>query len=547
MSKFADLHCHPHMRSFNWFRNTKIEKHALKFHPWHIVYSNIKAKEKGKRANAYSQSDLIKLKNSNTRLVFVALYPLEQGWVKGRNEIDDKTFRQIVNSSNNSLLRFFINTNKDKIKKILIAIGNDNGKKFAFRDLMQSLFMKLPEHRIQFVQSHSYDYFSEMKEEKRFLLTRNNIKTEAEIFFPLWQKVFKNKKQFIKNHSDEFVTEGTYEIAKNTSDIQRIIETEEKIAFVFTIEGANVFNTNDNLSSIKQKINEIKLWKDTPIFFISFAHHFFNHLCGHAHSIPDIGNLVLDQSKGMNTGINTKGIETLKYLLSLDDNFEYNPDSLGRRIFVDVKHMSSLSRKDFYNEIIHKAKGKKIPIISSHSAYSGVKTLLELNTNSPFEMDEHSISTIDKPFNTWNINLSDEDIIEIFKSEGIIGLNLDQRILAIPKKQKNRTYPTNYNISYLWENIKGILRVILNYPLSDIPPKQNLVFLLGLGSDFDGYIDPMDSYPTSLEFEELRKDLIDIIYHDPGCSQFLCSLTVEQFVDNICFNNAYNFVLKNFN
>ncbi len=73
--KFADFHCHPHVRSFNYFRNSPIEGTAH-YHPWNIVVSNINNADEGKRGSSYSEADLVKLTNGNARLIFVSFHPI---------------------------------------------------------------------------------------------------------------------------------------------------------------------------------------------------------------------------------------------------------------------------------------------------------------------------------------------------------------------------------------------------------------------------------------------------------------------------------------
>jgi len=545
MNKFADLHCHPHMRSFNWLRESKFEKKDDKFHPWHVIVSKVKAKADGRRANAYSQSDLIKLKNGNLKLAFVSLYPMEKGWFKGREDIPQSTYQKALRSvTKNKFVYWLLDQNFDWVENLLLKLGKSKGNKLAVRDVLQGIFLKLPNRRIQFIQSDKYNYFEELIKERDFLLSKNNIETESDIFVPAVKSIFKGKKKLIRKCPEEFKATGTYIIAKNKDDIQRIINEENKMAFIFTIEGSNVFNSDESEELIISRIKQVKAWEDTPVFFISFAHHFNNFLCGHAHSIPDAGNLILDQSKGMNSGFTEKGINIIRYFLSLDENNIYNPDKFGRRILIDIKHLSARARKFYYDEVIKPCKNNNdnIPIVASHVAYSGIKTIDGLIANATKETDKDAVSTIDKPFNTWNINLSDEDIIEVFLSGGIIGINIDQRILAVPKKDKKRTYPDDYDISFFWDNLKAMMMVIIN---SELDNKEKVVDLFALGTDFDGYIDPLDKYPTVLEFKELRKALIKKIEQDDQKDKLVFGLDTTVFVDKVCFGNAYAFVLKN--
>jgi len=288
---------------------------------------------------------------------------------------------------------------------------------------------------------------------------------------------------------------------------------------------------------------------EVPVFFITFAHHFNNRLCGHAHSIPDKGKLLLDQSKNLNKGFNENGRRIARELLGLDRNLDRNP-KLGYRILLDVKHMSATSRKEYYEEIVLPClmNGDPIPVIASHCGYSGIEKLEDHIRNYDQEVDDYSDSRTQK-FNAWNINICDEDIEVILKSGGVFGLSFDQRILGITKKDKE----TNRNgIQLLWENMKGIVSgVYSNENLTD-DQKSQIWKSMTIGTDFEGLIDPTDFYPTALEFEIFANNLVFEIDQERQKSEslFLAHLKsredCEKLVDDFCFTNAENFVLRNF-
>src|SRR5690606_17482948 len=129
---------------------------------------------------------------------------------------------------------------------------------------------------------------------------------------------------------------------------------------------------------------------------------------------------------GMNSGFTDAGWKVIRALLSLDEN--NTPDhSLGRRILIDVKHMSARARSEFYGKIIRPCleQGRSIPVIASHCGYSGIKSLNDLDRSSP---DENDDTIIDQKFYGWNINLAQEDIEVILLTGGLVGMSFDQRI-----------------------------------------------------------------------------------------------------------------------
>jgi hypothetical protein len=122
------------MRSFNWLRNSKIEKKKPeKFHPWHVIASKIKAKDDGRRANAYSQCDMIKMKNGRIKLAFVALYPMEKGWFLGREELPNSVIQKGLSSiAKKGWIGQLVNQNYEWIGKILLKLGKDKGSNRRF-------------------------------------------------------------------------------------------------------------------------------------------------------------------------------------------------------------------------------------------------------------------------------------------------------------------------------------------------------------------------------------------------------------------------------
>lgn len=530
-SKFADLHCHPHMRSFNWLHDPNTEVSDSKYHPWWIILPNFKNAEQGKRAAAYSQNDLAKIVNGNLKLSFASLYPLEKGWVKG---------------SNKSLSVWLYDYYKYKWKAILSGlISNEKKEIFAVRDLLESIYMKLPLMKINFFQSENYDYFRELNNEKKFLAKRSNILSETELYIPFQKRLFVNRKNVSNKHADQLKASGTYVIARNGKEVETIIK-EGKHAFVLTIEGTNVFNSDRDIFTVSQNVMEVKRWNE-PVFFVTFSHHFYNYLCGHAHSIPAQASGILEQAKGMNTGFTANGREILRLLLSLDENLNYAPDKFGRRILIDVKHMSAKARKEYYTEIINplKKRGDVIPVIASHVAYSGRITLDDQINDMDKETDDFTFERFGHRFNAWNINICDEDIITVFNTGGLIGLNFDQRVLGIPLSEKDNN---DRHIFYFWQNFKAMMKVVIESQEISLKDKEKVISLFSLGTDFDGYIDPMNKYSTDLDLEVFRTDLITLIKTDDEKEKFLFGkYSVENLVDRLCFDNAYNFVVKKFN
>jgi len=542
--RFADLHCHPHMRSFNWLHKPNKSIETRKYNPWWIILPKFNALEQGKRAAAYSQCDMAQVINGNLKLAFISLYPMEKGWVTGRDNLVKGRIMDLHKVLGNNAFNDFISDGVSLfLKPFFHKLGQDKGKMIALRDFAQAVYMKLPFGKINFFQSAEYDYFKELKQEIKYLRKENNKENETKIFIPLHKRIFRNKKRLKRRFPDLLDAKGTYVFAKDGNHLKHILE-ENKTAFILTIEGSNVFNSHETLADIIKKIEEVKSW-DEPLFFITFTHHFYNFLAGQAHSLPDIGNLLIDQDKGLKEGFTPDGWKVIRYLLSLDDQNNYKPLEMKGRVLIDVKHMNAISRQEYYKEIVLPCleKGDRIPVIASHVAYSGRDKLMDLIKEMENEKDGFVVEKNGHLFNAWNINICDEDILIIFKTGGLIGINFDQRVLGLAKEDMENE---SKHAFYIWQNMKACIMAVINSAETDFPPKVKAVDMICIGTDFDGYIDPVNKYSTVLDFKQFREDLIVAISNDPDKDKLLFNkYSAENMADKICFTNAYEFVIAN--
>ncbi|MCE4565251.1 hypothetical protein INQ51_13120 [Maribellus sp. CM-23] len=540
INRFADLHCHPHMRSYNWLHKNRRPESKSKYNPWWIILPKRKAEEKGKRAAAYTQCDMAKINNGHLKLAFVSLYPLEKGWVTGRKDSTEVVAKNLEKFLGDNLLNEGVST---FLNRFLQFIGNAKGGNLAVRDFIQAIYMKIPLRRINFVQSRKYNYFEELKQEREFLLKANATESSTKLYIPFYKRILVSKKKILQKEQKSLSATGAYYLALNGKNVEEII-AQDKTAFVLTIEGANVFNSHEDFEAIRKRLVEMKSWEQ-PVFFITFTHHFFNYLAGHAHSIPDAGNLLLDQSEGITEGITEKGMKVMNFLLALNEEGKYDPEKLGRRILIDVKHLNAKARKVYYEKFVIPSfeTDHPIPVIASHVAYSGVETLdqhikrMTLETNGDFS------ERYGHPFNNWNINICDEDVVTIFKSGGVIGVNFDQRVLGLSKSDAEDESTHAY---YVWQHIKCMMKAVIHSADDKLPAKKGIVNTFCLGTDFDGFIDPINRYATVLDFGQLAKDLVGEISNDPEKEELLFGLSPEEFVRKVCFDNAYDFVVRHF-
>ncbi len=204
-----------------------------------------------------------------------------------------------------------------------------------------------------------------------------------------------------------------YKIVNNYKEIQVIQKEEEKgnintICVVLSIEGLHVLDQNIG-NPPKEKdfmgnLQKIKNW-DTPPFFVAVAHHFWNHLCGHAESLTKLVAKLVDQSEGLNSGFTPLGIKVVKELLSKKN---------GKRILIDLKHMSVASRADFYRLIDSTSAYKNLPIIVSHGAANGQQS---------FTNKTQTGSKVASKLNPVDINFFNEEIIDLPKAKESLDCN----------------------------------------------------------------------------------------------------------------------------
>ncbi len=526
--KFSDLHCHNHMRPhFHMQQNVAKFKRKGLYSPWTVISSNRLGYLKGKMGASYSQSDLVKAWNGNVRLTFNSLYPLERQFVKGVDKVDTR-----------------------EMFKFLIGVATSHH--LPLRDLIQTFYMRIPKEAVDFFQSKEYDYWDSLQKEMQFVIMdsgktipKNKVYTAG-----LLRRILEVKKRRVSKLEQELLAENArYYIPESKAYLEKSLSDDNEITMVLTIEGAHALGTDRaSIAEISRRVTYLKSQWPVPVFFITFAHHFDNKLCGHAHSIPDKGKALLDQSKNLNVGFNENGKRIVRELLGLNKKLEIDT-KLGYRILIDIKHMSAQSRKDYYREFIIPCieKGDKIPVIASHCGFSGICSLDDHIRDYDLEVDDYLDPTGN--FNAWNINVCEEDLEMIIKTHGLFGLSFDQRILGIVKEDKNSR---RNGMKLLWSNIQAM--AISAYSNPNIPDEDKPKFwkCITIGTDFEGLIDPIDPYPSVLEFEIFANNLVFELEQTrkDKSAKYLSHLKSredsEQLVADFCYNNVEGFVKNNY-
>jgi microsomal dipeptidase-like Zn-dependent dipeptidase len=325
---------------------------------------------------------------------------------------------------------------------------------------------------------------------------------------------------------------GTYTIkfVRNFAEVEQELSANNKtICIITSIEGAHTLESKvPNMALLRRDQNDshkkdpadftrlieyvdniaaMKQWAYPP-FFITLNHHFWNGLAGHARSLMKLVGTIVSQSEGLNAGLKEMGKEVIKLLLKTSN---------GPRILIDIKHMSPLCRQEFYAFIKTEywKKNDTFPLICSHTGIvSKSKTLDALIRQD----DEAELRNSSNYLHENSINLCAEDIRIIAETNGLIGIQLDEKRIAgntILKVIKKNTQPGSdalrrQYVKVLFANVFEIVKAVNNKKGWDI---------ISIGSDYDGLINHLDFYPTAAEMPVLREDMLAFLQNPEEISQ----------------------------
>lgn len=347
---------------------------------------------------------------------------------------------------------------------------------------------------------------------------------------------------------------GAYHLVRSPGELDRVLFASERdIAVALSVEGGHVLSLDPRgqplpLFAILERVEALK-GLDRPVLFIGLAHHFDNGLCGHARSIPDLGALLISQRRRLGEGFERRddaGLTVTRALLDLDTQ---GRDLGGRRVLIDIKHMSPRTRKELYAELLEphlawwdglsraqQEARPQVPIIASHVAYSGVASLDELIQDAAAEDDYRHVG----PYYGWGLNVSDQDVRMIHASQGLCGIILDSRVSGLPKGQK---VTADRWSRILLQQIFGLVDVIWQDERIAPARRSSIWDRLCIGSDYDGCIQPMKPYPTVLEYDRLFDELAGHLQRHRH-TRHIEALGVETLIEKLAWKNAYDFFAR---
>lgn len=464
---FADLHCHPNLKTFGHsFTNRKNNR---KQDVWYAEKPSAfrKLVKIATGITRFSQTDFSTMAKGGTKLAFVSLYPFEKG--------------------------FFINAAG---KGLLSAVLSDWVTGISYK-------------RIRHLQRHT-DYFEDLCLEYAFMLAG---------------------KQTHRIGQDEY----SWKPVADWPELASVLETPNQIAVVFSIEGAHVFNTGleaygrkTDPEEVIRNVKTVKNWQFPPVF-ITFAHNFNNDLCGHARSLDPL-EFIVNQRKNLDADFSPLGEEVLDLLLDKRS---------GKRILIDLKHMSITARKSYYNYLKVHDQASSIPLVVSHGAVAGVRFdgTPSLKYESPM-------------FYVSDINFFDEEIVNIHLSGGLFAIQLDCRRIAgkmaLSQISRNIFHKelTKQSAQIVWNQIRHVAELL----------DKHHHFAWGtacIGSDFDGTINPLNGLLTVEDFRIMASELVELANkYLKGPNRLGLAenrqIIPEDLVERFCIGNVTRFMEKHY-
>ncbi|GAB2598579.1 hypothetical protein [Spirosoma areae] len=396
----------------------------------------------------------------------------------------------------------------------------------------------------------------------------------------------------------------------------------EIIYVIASVEGGHNFYTRPKLADQEahpqEIVNRLVTWKQQSatdpdqfprLLYITLAHHGQNALTNHAWAIPvrfatntvDVGSF-----DPTGNGLSAVGEQFLR--IALREN------QTEKRILVDVKHLSLAARKQVYALMQRDFPG--VPILATHMGVAGTSWEQPpiSDIRSPADRPRNFIISYNKlggflrrippdatnagltriPFNPWSINLYDEDIVQIMRSGGLIGVSLDRRIIGAtvaqvgiederfskadipPTWQSGQPNPVSFYpptplphefsgnqslaIQDMWAFCQSVVHIVLITELAkgnppgdtQVPATLDPWAHVCLGSDYDGLITALKKSPSaehlpSLFGQEMKKFLAIMVDHLNTHPIFSNPIQLpDDVIEKLSFSNGVDFLRAHF-
>ncbi|QGY43218.1 peptidase M19 [Maribellus comscasis] len=381
-------------------------------------------------------------------------------------------------------------------------------------DAVANLVTGLGKKRIDHVQAMP-DYFSDLEMEYNFYRQLEGVKYKVD---GDWYQ---------------------YKIVSSFAEIDKEYDPDVKTIFVIlSIEGAHAFNGGLQLAGrtinekeILNNVKKVKSW-DRKLFFMGLTHHFYNEMVGHARSLNAKVSKFCDQKEGMDEGFNELGWKLVRQLL---DNTN------GKRVLVDLKHMSVKARKEYYRFLEDEYPNEIVPLIVSHGAVTGLRSFEEKVEDDLFNFGK---------FQPDDINFYDDEIVKVAKSGGLFGIQFDERrvgsetVLKKTGPNLTRRKMLFHKSKMIWNQIQHITEVLNRHDM----------FAWGIqcvGTDNDGMVNPLNGFWTAEDMPVFDSYLEKHAYNFIASAQSdnlksYNKMAASEIVERFMHGNAYHFLRKNF-
>ena len=548
-------------------------------------YLGLHLRPKPGRANNtlydYSQASLPLAKQGNVRLIFNSITPFEKDLAK------------------RSGLRFVSTLGKTNAKTAWL-------KKIGTRDDFSEWDMFNQSYKLLKGQNNSGVLFGQ---DWKFLNDGSELVNDSTTTYvvnviegahALKDDNVQDDERLIKSKSDNiFITLSKNRIQDYNflDSLERKFKSRDKLLSALKTKLVQLYGV-DTLRSIEMQVKRLVFTKDEqslivqidslkkmnpPIFMVTIGHLSNNNMLDHAPALDANGLFFNVIRRSFNSRVSGDSIvsktwdEIFNSILEVRRSGRILIDSLlsnksSHRIYIDLKHSGFTTRKYVYNYLdsIARETQETIPPICSHCAATGMpekdysKFVNELALVKSQEVEKKKLYPL-------SINLYDEEIEEICKLNGIIGVTFEQRVLGgylnSKKAIKSKKTPKNKRLNkteeikaaHVFRNVQPaygtpthyydtcLLYPALEYGLRSKTDKEkqrlkyllyqdyhslkpflnNLFYMLDkstnepdkkeywkhfcIGSDMDGLIDPIDIAPTVAQYPYVQKRLVQFI------------------------------------
>ena len=474
------------------------------------------------------------LKSEDAQIHFAFLSPAEKGFFQG---VQGGTLTQ---STMQQFCECLARRDNTQIKKWItdhaLASSRSGINKF---DWLNALSDQISQPAVDYVKCGQYDYFEELKRQYRLFRVAER--------------------------------EGNCSLAVPGENLSTTHNDLTKVVLAINgIHSLGIGNPEDecmqdgqprldiSLGRLKSRIHQIKgeeplddpylsRWQHPPMM-VRLAHHFGNGIFGHARSLPENAKMLFDQTRNLNKGIiKVSGYEIVRELLGLDEALR---PTGSRRILIDMLHLSAASRNNLYEQV-YRIYNKNInptqpiPVIFTGAAYSGIDYLIEMirNGEDGREGDDQRVNG----YYGGSINLSDEDVLAVFWSNGLIALTLEECRLGdemggIEKVFSNS--PRRKAMRLLSRQIAGIISIPFAYHLA---APLNIWNCLSIGPGLGNRTSLVAHYRNQPDLKILQQDVEEVLFKlkrdEP---MWFGGFKPSQLAEKICSENVREFTALNF-